>query len=692
MEFRILGPLEVAREGRALPAAANKPRALLAILLLHRGEAVSLERLADELWGERPPATAAKSIQVYVSQLRKVLGEGALQTRGRGYALAVEPDQVDAARFERMLERGLDDLARGRARDAAAVLSDALALWRGPALADFSYEPWARAEIARLEGLRLVAIEERIEADLALGRHATLIAELGGLVEAHPTRERLAAQLMLALYRSGRQAEALDVFRERRCRIVDELGIEPGPALRELETAILRQDPTLEAPARSSVTLLGRQRRRGGTLVALGGAALLIAGLAAGAVALTREGKTPVASPLEPLPASFCSPLAYESGANPRYMIVSDQDLKGPLTVLGSQITAAVEFILRERRFTAGPHSVAYQACDSRSSDTADDGACAANGRRYAAHPAVLGVVGPLGSGCAAQIIPIANAARSGPLAMVSPSNTRVALTRHGSDANSQEPQRYYPTGVRNYVRVIAADDFQVAAHAMLAQRLGIRRAFVLVDESFATSLAEVFRSAAEKLALDVVGSAEWPAPGDYRSTASKIKRSGADGVFLAGATDGEQVVRALRAALGPEVPILATDVFSEPELLSAIGRAGDGMRISVPGADPQAVTGARRELIRRLRDAVGEPHPYTISAVQATELLLDAIARSDGTRRSVVAELFASEVRDGVLGDFSITPAGDTTANQVSIYRIEDGEWRFDQVLTPPLSLVVSN
>ena len=156
--------------------------------------------------------------------------------------------------------------------------------------------------------------------------------------------------------------------------------------------------------------------------MALGGAALLIAGLAAGAVALTREGKTPVASPLEPLPAAFCPPLAYESGASPRYMIVSDQDLKGPLTVLGSQITAAVEFILRERRFTAGPHSVAYQACDSRSSDTGDDGACAANGRRYAAHPAVLGVVGPLGSGCAAQIIPIANAARSGPLAMVSPS------------------------------------------------------------------------------------------------------------------------------------------------------------------------------------------------------------------------------------------------------------------------------
>lgn len=688
MEFRILGSLEVVHEGRVLPPAANKPRALLTLLLLHRGEAVPLERLADDLWGERPPATAAKSLQVYISQLRKLLGDGVLETRGRSYALVVEPDQIDAVRFERMLEQGIDKLADGRAREAAAVLWEALALWRGPPLADFTYEPWAQAEIARLENLRLAGLEERIEADLALalGRQGSLIAELEGLVELHPTRERLAGQLMLALYRSGRQTEALEVFRALRRRLVEDLGIEPGPALRELESRILRQDPGLEGPRRLAAPLpRGRRRRR--ALIALGGAAVLLAG----AVALGGGSDRPVGGSLKPLSQSICSPLAYEPGAQPKYIIVSDQELNGPNRVLGTQVTAAVELVIRERRFTAGPYPIAFQACDSRT-EMAERGDCEVKARQYAAHPAVLGVVGPLISGCAEQVIPVANAARPGPLAVVSPSNTKVALTRSGPDAPPDErPEHYYPTGVRNYVRVIAADDFQVAANAMLAQRLGIRRAFVLFDEDSAPN-AQAFVTAAEKLGLRVADTAMWEGT-DYASLAARVRTSRADGVFLAGALafDGAGIVRALRKALGREIPILATDGFSGPELVTDVGPASEGMRISVPGVDPQGVTGPGRELVDRLREAVGEPHPYTVSAAQATNLLLDAIGRSDGTRRSVITELFASEVRGGVLGDFSVTPAGDTTANQVTIYRIENGKRRFDQVLTPPLSLVVT-
>ena len=259
MEFRILGPLEVVREGSVLPTPPNKPRALLALLLLRRREAVGVDELADDLWGGQPPATATKSIQVYVSQLRKSLGEGVLETRGRGYALVADDDAVDAARFERLLERGAELRAAGEPKAAAEILTKALALWRGPALADFTYEPWAQPEITRLDDLRLAALEERIDADLEVGRHATLVGELTGLVERNPGRERLLGQLMLALYRSGHQTEALDVYRDQRRRLDEELGLEPSPALRELEAAMLRQDPSLGRPARAATA---RSRRR----------------------------------------------------------------------------------------------------------------------------------------------------------------------------------------------------------------------------------------------------------------------------------------------------------------------------------------------------------------------------------------------------------------------------------------------
>src|SRR5713101_3355793 len=195
MEFRILGPIEVTEEDRPVALGAAKQRALLALLVLRANEVVSSDRLVDELWGERPPAKAAKNVQVYVSQLRRLLGDSRLETHGHGYLLRVEPGALDAERFSALLDEG----------------REALALWRGAALADVAYEQFAQAEIARLEELRLVALEERIEADLVLGRHIALVAELEGLVRAEPLRERPRAQLMLALYRSGRQAEALAV-------------------------------------------------------------------------------------------------------------------------------------------------------------------------------------------------------------------------------------------------------------------------------------------------------------------------------------------------------------------------------------------------------------------------------------------------------------------------------------------------
>jgi class 3 adenylate cyclase/DNA-binding winged helix-turn-helix (wHTH) protein len=247
MEFRILGPLEVLREGEPVRLPGARERALLALLLLHANQALSQERLVHELWGEEPPGTARKSLQVRIAALRKALGPDRVATVGPGYLLRVEPDELDLNRLERLLEQA-DGADTAKAVD---LLREALGLWRGPPLADFVYDPFAQTAIARLEELRLVALERRIDADLALGRHGEIVGELRTLVAEHPLRERLRGRLMLALYRQGRQADALDVYRETRRALVDELGLEPSGALQELEAAILRHDPSLDLPERS---------------------------------------------------------------------------------------------------------------------------------------------------------------------------------------------------------------------------------------------------------------------------------------------------------------------------------------------------------------------------------------------------------------------------------------------------------
>jgi DNA-binding SARP family transcriptional activator len=235
MEFRILGPLEVVGPDGPLPLGGTLQRAVLALLLTRANEVVSADRLIDELWSGDPPRTAANTVQYYVSQLRKLLGSDRILTRPPGYTIRIDEGELDLERFERLVTSG----------DVAA-LREALDLWRGPPLADFEYASFARTEIGRLEELRLAALEERIEADLALGRHAQLVGELEALVREHPLRERLRAQLMLALYRSGRQAEALEAYQDARRTLVEELGIEPGPPLQRLEKAILVHDAELD--------------------------------------------------------------------------------------------------------------------------------------------------------------------------------------------------------------------------------------------------------------------------------------------------------------------------------------------------------------------------------------------------------------------------------------------------------------
>jgi predicted ATPase/DNA-binding SARP family transcriptional activator len=273
MRFGILGPFEVADdEGREVALGGRKQRAVLAILLLHAGEVVSSDRLIDELWGEHAPATAAKTVQVYVSNLRKALGEGVVLTRAGGYLLRTRPAEIDLDRFHTLVMVGRSALQRGDPWAAAESLREALGLWRGVPLVDFAYEPFAQGEIDRLEEERLAVLADRIDAELELGQHAALVGELETLAREQPLRERIYAQLMLALYRSGRQAEALEVYQRARAYLSDRVGLEPGPELRALQMQILEQSASLApdatdvvfpvsgavAPPRISTPLIGR--------------------------------------------------------------------------------------------------------------------------------------------------------------------------------------------------------------------------------------------------------------------------------------------------------------------------------------------------------------------------------------------------------------------------------------------------
>ena len=248
-EFRILGPLEVLVDGEPVAIGGPRQRALLAILLSQANEVVPSQRLVDGVWDESPPETASNLVQGYVSQLRKALGREAIATRGNGYTLSVAPEGLDLSRFEHLAQEAAAARESGDPARCSERLAEALSLWRGPALSDLAELPAVRPIAARLDELRLAALERRIEADLDCGSATEAAAELEVLIAEHPLRERLRWLRMLALYRAGRQAEALDAYRDARRVLVEELGIEPGEDLQELEAAILRQDPSLTPPA-----------------------------------------------------------------------------------------------------------------------------------------------------------------------------------------------------------------------------------------------------------------------------------------------------------------------------------------------------------------------------------------------------------------------------------------------------------
>jgi DNA-binding SARP family transcriptional activator/ABC-type branched-subunit amino acid transport system substrate-binding protein/streptogramin lyase len=1004
LDFRILGPLDVREGEREVPLGRGKQRALLALLLLHRDQVISTDRIVDELWGERPPPTAAKIVQNHVLQLRRALANGgsagaALITRGRGYLLRVEPGRLDLDTFEQLVEAGERALAAGDAAQAADTLREALALWRGPPLADFTYEQFAQAAIGRLEELRLAALERRIEADLALGRHGDVVGELKELVSAHPLREGLRAQLMLALYRSGRQAEALDVYRDARRALVEELGIDPSPALQELEQAILRQELP-PPPERPPPEPAGRfpARGRAWTLVAVGGAIVLAAvafaivrlttgdggaprvelsgvaalsprgfnvkftpagstpssiavaegavwvldadgrtisqidpesgrientfgtgktpnsivggggalwvgntdleagytasvskidlvsgrvttlqlrrpvrgaesvypmpgvsqlafgagslwavnpdgsvsrfdaetdelqarlpvhattfgGIAFGSEGLWVVGDGPSVTRIEPEGEQVEQPipvvatrltgiatgagsvwasapdegvvwriepdahpvpipvglgvfaLAFGEGAlwaanyadgtvaridpttnevtrsfelsgnvqgiaagagsawasvvgwtstsplstppcrrpetggkTPDLLIVSDFPLQGFQAPETSPLVEAIRFVLRRHGFRAGDYAVGYQSCDDATAQTNyfNEVKCMANARAYGAAEQVVGVIGPYNSGCAQWEVPITNRAPTGPVPMISPTNTYPGLTRSArSNLRPEEPGSFYPTGMRHFFRVIADDGFQGAAAARLAHRLGLKRVYVLdtpggVPAAFPAALKVGFETAASQLGLGLVGSRSFQGgAASYAALAERVARAHPDGVFLASISDfsGSDVIKALRDRLGAGVVLLANESFTIPPVLDQAGSAAEGMYITQSWLPIDGLGRAGKRVVRAFEATRRQRAPsfnyFVPETMQAVEVLLQAIARSDGTRRSVLEQLRRTRVENGILGSFSFDARGDRSPRLLAVNRVERGKIVFKRVISVPSALV---
>ena len=377
-------------------------------------------------------------------------------------------------------------------------------------------------------------------------------------------------------------------------------------------------------------------------------------------------------------------------------MVASDLPLQDQNDLVAGQIVAAIQLVLRERGFRAGRFALGYQSCDDAPvpfSVTADAAKCAANAQGYARDRSVIGVIGPYASTCTANEIGVLNRAPGGPVAIANATSTYVGLTQHGTGVAPGEPDRYYPTGQRNFARVIAADNVQAAADALVARGLGVRRLFLLNDGSnYGAGLAADAAHSARKLGITISGSTEWVNGPRYVRLARRIAHAHADGVLLAGDLfdNGAQLIDDLGGVLGPRVHLLAPDAFYAPTLVQQAGVSAEGMTVSFPGAPLSALPKDGQRFVARLREALHqEPHPFAVYAAQATEVLLDAIARSDGTRASVSRELLRTRVRDGILGDFAITPRGDTTAGAVTIFRVAHDKMRPFEVITPPARLV---
>ena len=412
--------------------------------------------------------------------------------------------------------------------------------------------------------------------------------------------------------------------------------------------------------------------RKRSALVAL---ALLIASLAL--VAAGCGGDDDGGAEVTALPSSSCTGIEYEGDGDPDYLIASDLPLQGSSRTQTEQMIAAIRLVLDQADWKAGDYNIAYQSCDDATAQAAkwDSGKCSANGNAYAANDSVIGVIGTFNSGCAQIIIPLLNAAPDGGIGMISPANTFVCLTAAAPSCESSEPDKYYPTGNRNYVRTVANDAYQGAAVAEFAQSQGLKNIYVLNDkEAYGLGVATNFRDAAESLGIGIAGFEAWdPKASSYEALMKKIQGTNADAVFLGGLIDenGAQVIKDKVAVLGPNdgaVKLLAPDGFTQQSTIDESGGAAAGMYMSIAGQPIDSFTGAAKEFVDGLLAgplAGKSIDPYAIYGGQSAQVLLDAIGNSDGSREDVIAKLFDTNVTDGLLGTFTFSADGDPVAEE---------------------------
>jgi len=398
------------------------------------------------------------------------------------------------------------------------------------------------------------------------------------------------------------------------------------------------------------------------------------------------------------LPSSSCSDIYYQGSGSPDYLIASDLPLQGSGRTQTVQMTEGIKFILKQHGFKAGKYKIGYQSCDDATAQAGKWASekCSANANAYAQNKSVIGVIGTFNSGCAEIVIPVLNRAPGGPVGMVSPANTYVGLTHSGPGTAPGEPDKYYPTGKRNYIRIVAADDFQGAADALNAQQLGLKKVYILNDkEAYGQGVATDFKNSLTHLGIPVAGFAAWNGKASsYTGLATKIKATGADSVFLGGliCENGGKLIKDLRSVLGTKVTLLSPDGFTPiSAVVDGAGKAAEGQYVSVAGQPNEHLPAVGKKFVKSFgaTQTGGSVDPYSSYAAQAAEVLLTAIANSDGTRTAVTDNLFKTKVTNGIIGNFTINANGDTSSNPVTQYLIKGGKQTTYKTITPPQSLV---
>jgi branched-chain amino acid transport system substrate-binding protein len=445
----------------------------------------------------------------------------------------------------------------------------------------------------------------------------------------------------------------------------------------------------LPPPPPPPPSLKSRRARRGKVLL-IGAGVLLAAGIAVAAV--VSAGGNANQARFRTIASGRCGPLRYEGAGSPQLLIAADLPLQPGVLETTTGMVNAMTLALDRHGFRAGRYGVGLQVCDDATprSPGFDERVCSANARDYVKDPSVIAIAGPFSSGCAIAEIPILNRALGGPLAIASPSSTYVGLTRKPG-TGSTEPDVYYPTRGRNFARVIPADDVQAAADAIVARRLGVKRVYTVdQDDPPSKSFVAYFIRAARRLGIAVADRGSWDGQASSNGPlAAAIARTGADGVFLAVPAYPSSILllTELRRRLGRAVQFMAPDVF-DPGTAVLAAAAAEGMTISQPGPSNDSLAREGKRFVASFSKRFGAtPTRFALAAAQAIDVLLDAIARSDGTRSSVTSNLFKTQVSNGILGSFGITPTGDTTLNVVAIYRVIGGKvTTFANVVVPDL------